>query len=369
VARLAAVEGVGLMFGDAYAGRRVLLTGHTGFKGSWLAHWLQSLGARVTGLGLDPDTVPAHFDLLRPELRDCRQDLRDGDAVCSIVRGADPEIVFHLAAQPLVRASYADPLRTWSTNVMGTAHLLHACSAVAKPAAIVVVTTDNCYENMESGHAYREDEPLGGHDPYSASKAAQELVAQSWRRAYFAPAGRPLLATARAGNVIGGGDWSPDRLVPDVARAALANRMLEVRSPAAVRPWQHVLDSLSGYLVLGQRLLAGDASAQGAWNFGPQPEDACTVEDLLDRMAQRWTGWKWRRTGQAQPHEAALLRLDITKAQQGLEWSPVWTLDRAVAATAQWYQAWLAHGEVRTREDLDAYVADAASQELPWATA
>lgn len=354
------------MFGQVYAGRRVLLTGHTGFKGSWLALWLERLGAQVHGLALAPATSPNHWGMLALDLDQTIADIREYGVLVETMRRARPEIVFHLAAWPLVRASYADPLATWATNVMGTAHVLQACREVGGVQAAVIVTTDKCYENHETPRAYTETDPLGGHDPYSASKAGAELVAQSYRRSFFG-SGTPLVATARAGNVIGGGDWSDDRIVPDAARAVAAGAHLEIRSPGAVRPWQHVLDSLSGYLTLGQQLLQARRTAAAAWNFGPREQDSCSVEDLLQGLRHHWPQLHWRLSRQPQPHEAKLLRLDIAKAEAELGWRPVWGLQQAIAATADWYRSWLAGAPLRTHDDLQRYVADARQQELAWA--
>ncbi|MDB5858950.1 MAG: NAD-dependent epimerase/dehydratase [Ramlibacter sp.] len=355
------------MFGGVYSGRRVLVTGHTGFKGSWLALWLQSLGAELTGVALPPATEPSHWDLLGLDLPSHAIDIRDAAALQAMLRQARPEIVFHLAAQALVRPSYDDPLGTWSTNVMGTANVLEACRQAGGVRAIVVVTTDKCYENEERPAGYRENDRLGGHDPYSASKAGAELVAASYARAFFQAPGAPLLATARAGNVVGGGDWAQDRLIPDLVRAVGAGAPLEIRSPAATRPWQHVLDSLSGYLLLGQRLLAGDAAATGAWTFGPGPEANMTVAGVLGRMRELWPALAWRQTAQPQPHEAKLLYLDSAKARAGLGWRTAWSLEQTLAATAQWYQAHQATGRVTSRAQLDQYAEAARAAGLGWA--
>ena len=343
-----------------YRGCRILVTGHTGFKGSWLALWLAEIGADLTGLSLAPPTSPNHWDLLQLPIADNRIDIRDAAAVSQHVQRARPEIVFHLAAQALVRRSYRDPLETWSTNVMGTANVLDACRHVDSVRAIVVVTTDKCYENQERGRGYLETDRLGGHDPYSASKAGAEMVAASYRNAFFDRKDAPLLATARAGNVIGGGDWSEDRLIPDLVRAAAAGRKLEVRSPEATRPWQHVLESLNGYLSLGANLLEGRREFEGAWNFGPALDDGLTVAGLLDRMRASWPGLAWTASQQPELHETRLLCLDSTKARQKLGWKPVWNLDAALRATAEWYRRFLESGQIDSRAQLRQYLADAA---------
>ena len=355
------------MFSDVYRGRRVLLTGHTGFKGSWLAMWLQALGAEVTGVSLAPQSSPSHWDLLRLDMRSHETDIRDSAALRRIVMDTRPEVVFHLAAQALVRQSYRDPLQTWSTNVMGTANLLDACRQVPCLRAILVVTTDKCYESQEWPWGYREIDRLGGHDPYSASKAGAELVAASYRSSFFGFADAPLLATARAGNVIGGGDWADDRLIPDLVRAIAAGKPLEIRSPDATRPWQHVLESLSGYLVLGQRLLAGDAAMAGAWNFGPGAEANQTVSSVLDRMAALWPALSWKSAATQQPHETRQLYLDSAKARAHLGWGTVWTLDEALSATTEWYRAQDVPAPRRSRAQLDLYVDAARAAGLEWA--
>lgn len=367
MAHRTAVENVEVaLFGNVYRGRRVLITGHTGFKGSWLALWLARLGARLSGLALDPATSPSHWELLRLEADELRCDIRDHDAVARHVAAFRPEVVFHLAAQPLVRASYRDPLTTWSTNVMGTANLLQACAATPDVRAIVAVTSDKCYYNRESMQAYRETDRLGGHDPYSASKAATELVVDSYRKSFFSSASSPLLASARAGNVIGGGDWSEDRLIPDLMRAVSAGSQLEIRSPHAIRPWQHVLDSLSGYLLLGQKLLEGGARYADAWNFGPAAASNRTVAEVLSFMSGQWPELRWAVSGQPQPHEATLLCLDSGKARQELGWRPVWGLDDALAATTDWYRGYFASGRVASDAQLDAYIAAAREANVAW---
>jgi len=331
-----------------WRGKRVLLTGHTGFKGGWLALWLHGLDARVAGLALPPVTQPNLYSLARiAEIADggiC--DLRDARATAQRVRATAPEIVFHLAAQPLVRAGYREPLETWQTNVMGTAHLLDALRSVEGVRSIVVVTTDKVYRNREWAYPYREDDALGGHDPYSASKAAAELVAASYRDAYLGSRGAAL-ASARAGNVIGGGDWSEDRLIPDAVRAWQAGRCLSIRRPRAIRPWQHVLDPLAGYLRLAEALWHDPALA-GAYNFGPQTHEAATVEEVIALARDDYGRGEWASEGAEQgPHEAGWLGLEIARARAQLGVAPRWGLHEAIRRTMTWYRKLDAGAEAR----------------------
>jgi len=363
------VEGVVMsLFGNAYHARRILLTGHTGFKGSWLALWLRTLGAEVTGMALPPESTPNHWEVLAPDILDHRVDIRDRDAVERVVMWACPELVFHLAAQPLVRRSYREPLETWSTNVQGTANILEACRKTDSVRAVVVVTTDKCYENREWVWGYRENDVLGGFDPYSASKAAVELLVASYRQSFFKESG-VLLATARAGNVIGGGDWSEDRLIPDLVRSVMAGSRSEIRSPNATRPWQHVLESLSGYLMLGERLLAGDRAFAEAWNFGPDRAGNRTVSDVLGSLCSHWPALDWNEASVGHPHETTLLYLDCSKAHQKLGWRPVWDFDKGLAATAIWYRDFIESGAVISQTQLANYVADAQAAGISWSKA
>lgn len=353
-------------FGNAYNGRKVLITGHTGFKGSWLALWLQTLGAHITGVALAPNSTPAHWSLLNLDIDDQRIDIRNAIALAEAIRKAEPEIIFHLAAQPLVRHSYADPLETWSTNVMGTANVLEACRHQPSVRAVVIVTSDKCYENCEKERGYLETDRLGGHDPYSASKAATELVVASYRKSFFNIPNAALLASARAGNVIGGGDWSQDRLIPDLVRAINKHTQLEIRSPNATRPWQHVLESLSGYLCLGQKLLNGESDFAQAWNFGPYPEGNLAVADVLSLLETSWPALSWRVANQPKLHEANLLHLDSTKAHDQLGWKPVWSLKQSLAATADWYQAHNQNSVVISQNQLQTYVLAAQQSQVDW---
>lgn len=355
-------------FDSAYRGRRVLITGHTGFKGSWLCLWLHDLGAKVAGLALDPVTEPNHWDLLKLPISDHRVDILDQESVRGVFVEERPEIVFHLAAQPLVRRSYRDPVSTWATNVMGTVNVMEAARESSDVLAVVAVTTDKCYENREWPWSYRERDRLGGHDPYSASKAGAELVIASYRAAFFQEQDRPLVASARGGNVVGGGDWSDDRLVPDLVRAVAAGEPLVVRSPRATRPWQHVLDCLSGYLLLGQRLLAGDRPCADAWNFGPDGDEDRTVEQVLRLLARTWSQLRWEVDLGPQPHEASSLKLDSAKAKARLNWRPVWNHDDAIKHTAEWYRRLQESDEVLSSQQLAAYVADAANLGVGWAS-
>ncbi|TDR48710.1 CDP-glucose 4,6-dehydratase [Tahibacter aquaticus] len=358
------------LFAGIYAGRRVLVTGHTGFKGSWLCLWLRELGADVAALALDADTHPSHWDLLNLHGVDCRRtDLRDRTAVAAAIDAFQPELVFHLAAQALVRRSYAEPVETFETNVLGLVHLLQAVRGCAAVKALVNATTDKVYLERHDTGGYREDDALGGHDPYSTSKACAELITASYRKSYFSGTGaeRPLLATARAGNVIGGGDWSQDRLVPDLVRALEAGQPLQLRRPQAIRPWQHVLEPLSGYLCLGQALLGG--SGEGEWNFGPGADATLPVAALVARMATHWPGLQLAAAEPGQPYEAEVLRLDCSKAARELAWQPVWNAATTIARTMDWYRAWYRQGELRSRADLYDYIAAARHGGLAWAVA
>jgi len=331
----------------AYAGKRVFLTGHTGFKGGWLALWLRDLDAEVHGYALAPDPDPVLFRAAGVEGAVHHQvgDVRDPGALGAALDAARPDFVFHLAAQPIVRESYAAPVATVETNVLGTVHLLEAIRMARRPCAVVVVTSDKAYENRERHEGYREDEAMGGHDLYSASKGAAEVLVAAYRRSFFPPerlAGHGVaLATARAGNVVGGGDWAKDRIVPDAVGALAAGRPVPVRNPQAVRPWQHVLEPLGGYLLLGARLVGdgGAAFAEG-WNFGPRHEDAVPVRDLVEKLIGAWGSGAWEdRSDPSASHEATFLRLDIEKARARLGWAPRWGIDAAMRHTAEWYRA------------------------------
>lgn len=337
----------GAVKGDFWQGRRVFLTGHTGFKGGWLALWLHGLGARTTGFALEPPTLPSLFRMAGVDavLEDRRGDIRDPAAVAAAMRAAAPEIVFHLAAQPLVRLSYQEPVATFATNVMGTAHLLEAVRQTPSVRAVVIVTSDKCYENREWVWGYRENDPMGGHDPYSASKGCTELLTAAWQRSFFPVARlaehRVAVASVRAGNVIGGGDWAADRLVPDAMRAFLAGETVRIRNPQAVRPWQHVLEPLSGYLAVAEALCGPEAAdfAQ-SWNFGPGPEAEQTVGTVVSRLGALWgDGAVWSLDDGPHPHEAGWLALDSAKARRLLGWTPRWSLDQALEATVAWYRA------------------------------
>lgn len=360
-----AVEGV---VKQGWAGRKVFVTGHTGFKGGWLCMWLARMGAVVRGYSLDPPTDPSLFEVARVStlVDDQRGDIRDFDHLSCSVREFAPEVVFHLAAQPLVRASYEDPLGTHATNVMGTANVLECVRKTDSVRAVVVVTTDKCYENREWEWSYRENDRLGGHDPYSSSKACAELITASYRKSFFSPRSGeqlPAIATARAGNVIGGGDWSQDRLVPDLIRGFVSGNSVSIRNPNSVRPWQHVLEPLSGYLLLAERLVNNSAGFAEAWNFGPNEDDTWTVAKIADEMAHRWgSSAKWNLDGNHHPHEAHSLRLDASKARAALGWRPRLSLEQSIEMTVDWYKQCrkgadmlsFSHSQVQAYEALQA---------------
>lgn len=344
--------------------RRVFLTGHTGFKGSWLSLWLEALGAEVTGYSLPPPTDPSLFELARVEsgMTSITGDVRDFEFLKKAIAGKRPEIVIHLAAQSVVRYSYENPVETYSTNVMGTVHLLEAIRQLGLPCVVVNVTSDKCYDNRNRAWGYREDEPLGGCDPYSNSKACSELVTAAYRESYFRDGGpgHPAvpLASGRAGNVIGGGDFTQDQLVPDIMRAFLAGRSVQIRNPHAIRPWQFVLEPLCGYLSLAEHLHTGGSQFAGGWNFGPHDEDARPVSWIVENVSALWgEGAGWEIDGGAHPHEASVLKLDISKARSGLGWSPRMPLDRALAWVVEWYRAYREGGDLRavTRAQIERY--------------
>lgn len=330
---------------DFWKGKRVFLTGHTGFKGGWLSLWLASMGAKVTGYALAPNTNPSFFEVVKINNEIDQSyiaDIRDLEKIKSAMNNVRPEIVIHMAAQPLVRCSYANPVETYATNVMGTVNVLEGIRTLDCVRAAVIVTTDKCYENKEWTWGYRENEPMGGYDPYSNSKGCAELVTSAYRQSYFAPEKysehKVAIASARAGNVIGGGDWSKDRLIPDAIKAFEANEALMIRNPLATRPWQHVLEPLSGYLVLAQALYEQGAKFNGGWNFGPRDEDARSVHDVIDCLINHWGApAAWKQDESEQPHEARSLKLDISKAKQFLKWSPKWSLDQAISNISHWH--------------------------------
>lgn len=332
-----------------WRGRRVFLTGHTGFKGSWLSLWLQSLGAELRGYSLAAPTTPALFHEARVAqgMESLEGDIRDAAALREALASFRPEVVIHMAAQPLVRLSYAEPVDTYATNVMGTVHLLEAVRACDSVRAVVNVTTDKCYDNREWVWGYRETDPMGGFDPYSSSKGCAELVTSAYRQS-FLQHGHAALASARAGNVIGGGDWALDRLVPDILRAFEKGEPVMLRNPQATRPWQHVLEPLSGYLALAERLFAdGQAFAEG-WNFGPADRDARPVAWIVRHLADTWgDGARWTVQADAQLHEAQYLKLDCSKAHQRLQWTPRWPLENALERIVRWHRAWLAGSDLR----------------------
>ena len=366
------------LFKGFYQGKRVLVTGHTGFKGGWISLWLKQLGARVHGVSLPPPTNPNLYEVIKPSIftTEVECDIRNLETLAAAIKKIQPEVVFHMAAQPIVRRGYAEPLETLNTNAVGTAHVLEAVRRAELPCIVVVITSDKCYENREWEFAYRENDPLGGHDVYSMSKAATELVAQSWNKSFFVPNPKlGLVVTVRAGNVIGGGDYAADRIVPDCIRALSEKRSILVRNPAAVRPWQHVLECLSGYLWLAARLSREDKSSRlaSAFNFGPDPAARQPVRKLVEEVLCHWPGQWVDDSDPKSLHEAALLTLSIDKAAALLCWQPAWNFEDAVRHTIAWYR----QRHVAGNQDMAAFsvsqiaaYAEAAKQRgLAWATA
>ena len=333
-----------------YKNKRVLITGHTGFKGSWLALWLEKIGANVAGYSLPPQTL-SHFNLLELNCKNYFNDINDFNTLSNSISEFKPEIVFHLAAQPLVRDSYDDPILTYNTNVLGSLKVYKACLK-NNVSALVSITTDKVYENLEIKHGYIETDRLGGHDPYSSSKACMEILTDSFRKS-FLNKNEMLLATARAGNVIGGGDWAKDRLIPDIVKNASVNQITPIRNPNSIRPWQHVLDPLNGYLLLGEQLLLGKKEFATAFNFGPLPEGHLTVENICKVAISSWDQIKTHFEPELNPkHEASLLMLNISKAQNELKWKPRWNSDRTVQQTINWYKQYYSNNKVISKDCL-----------------
>ena len=347
--RQSALEGVAVN-AEFWKGKRVFLTGHTGFKGSWLSIWLQSLGAELTGYALPPPTTPSLYEVASVGLgmTSIMADIRDLPKLQKAMLAASPDIVIHMAAQPLVRQSYAEPVETYATNVMGTVHVLEAVRNTPSIKAVLVVTTDKCYENKEEMfRAYQEHDPMGGHDPYSSSKACAELVTAAYRKSFLQQQG-VAVATARAGNVIGGGDWAADRLVPDILKAFQQNKVVQIRNPQATRPWQHVLEPLSGYLTLLENLFTQGSDFSEGWNFGPHDENARPVQWIVEQLALNWgKDASWLKDSGEHPHEANYLKLDISKARARLKWQPSWNLETALKNITLWHRAWLAKEDMK----------------------
>ena len=354
------------MFEDIYRNKKVLLTGDTGFKGSWLRLWLTEIGADVKGFSLAPNTSPSHFTLLSYGDQTIIADIRDADAINKVIKEYGPDIVFHLAAQPLVRQSYQKPLETFQTNIIGTVNLFEAVRNSKTVKAVVNITTDKVYKNSDAAKAFSEKDELGGHDPYSTSKACVELVHESYVKSFFKEAGI-LAATARAGNVIGGGDWAQDRLIPDIVKDAAEEKISDIRYPQSVRPWQHVLDPLSGYLLLGKNLLQKKDFATGTWNFGPSQEDCLPVSEVLNIFNKHWKNIAWNDVSDKKHlHESSFLQLDCTKAATELQWMSTWNIQEAIEKTATWYAAYYQNATLLSKTQLKQYITDAAAKNAAW---
>ncbi len=360
------------LFGSIYKDKTVLLTGHTGFKGSWLAYWLTQMGAKVVGYSLEAPTKPNHFGLLDLNMVSIIGDIRDQKSLEAAFTQHQPDIVFHLAAQPLVRLSYDEPVETFDTNVMGTLKVFEASRKTSSVKAIVNITSDKAYENKEWIWGYRENDPMGGYDPYSASKGCAELVVNSYRNSYFnlseyGTTHQTLLASCRAGNVIGGGDWAQDRLMTDIMLSVSQGKKVQIRNPHATRPWQHVLEPLSGYLAIGQKLLEGKKEFAEGWNFGPENEGSITVQKVVESVKKYWDDIDYTIDEvEKNLHEANLLKLDCSKANILLEWKSIWNSDTTFEKTVNWYKNFYTKDRLLTQEDLNSYIKDASSKHLAW---
>ena len=359
------------LFGGIYKNKTVLVTGHTGFKGSWLVYWLKQMGANVVGYSLEAPTTPNHIGLLDLDIVSIIGDIRDLDKLNKIFETHIPDIVFHLAAQPLVRLSYENPIETYETNVIGTLKVFEACRKNSVK-AIVNITSDKAYENREWIWGYRENDPMGGYDPYSSSKGCADILATSYRNSYFntkeyKKTHNTLLASCRAGNVIGGGDWAKDRLLTDIMLSVSKGKKVSIRNPQATRPWQHVLEPLSGYLTVGQKLLEEKVEFSDAWNFGPSDEGSITVEEVVKNVKKYWDKIEYKiNSNQDQLHEASFLKLDCSKAHILLKWKDVWTSDTTFEKTVKWYKSYYQNNELLTTQDLKSYVSDAKKKGIEW---
>ncbi len=356
------------LFGGIYKGKKVLVTGHTGFKGSWLTYWLKQMGAEVFGLALDPPTQPNHFDLLQMDMKSYIQDISDTVKVKEVLLEINPDIIFHLAAQPIVRLSYQDPVSTYMTNIMGTVNILDAARYLTNLKAVVIITSDKCYDNKEWIWGYRENEAMGGKDPYSSSKGCAELITNAYRNSFFngTTDNSVLIATARAGNVIGGGDWASDRILTDIVTTVSTSSSVFLRYPGATRPWQYVLEPLSGYLTLGWHLLMGGGIYAEAWNFGPNAENNVSVLELVKEAQKNWDKVIFDFDKGNHPHEAGFLMVDSTKAFKLLKWEPVWGFSKTVEKTINWYKNFYEKRTVITEEVLLSYILDASQKDIPW---
>ncbi len=360
------------LFSGIYKNKNVLVTGHTGFKGSWLVYWLNQMGANVIGYALEAPTEPNHIDLIDLDIVSIIGDIRDQEKLNEVMKNYQPEIVFHLAAQPLVRLSYDDPIETYETNVIGTLKVFEACRK-NNVKAIVNITSDKAYENKEWIWGYRENDPMGGYDPYSSSKGCAEILASSYRNSYFnneeyGKTHNTLLASCRAGNVIGGGDWAKDRLMTDIMLSVSQNKKVSIRNPYATRPWQHVLEPLSGYLHIGQMLLEGKVQYADGWNFGPSDEGSITVEQVVNNVKQYWDKIEYEiNSDPNQLHEANLLKLDCSKAHIQLKWNNVWDSSKTFEKTVLWYKEFYEDQNVLTQNDLESYIDDAKEKGITWA--
>ena len=359
------------LFNNIYKDKVVLVTGHTGFKGSWLSLWLKELGATVIGYALEPPTEPNHFELLKLEMIKIIDDIRNREKLSDTLNKYKPDIVFHMAAQPIVRDSYSNPVYTLETNILGTVNVFEACRKTDSVKAIINVTSDKCYENKEWLWGYRENDPMGGYDPYSVSKGCSELITSAYRNSFFnlkdyGKTHNILLSSVRAGNVIGGGDWAKDRLIPDIIKATSNNETVIIRNPDATRPWQHVLEPLSGYLLLGEKLLEGKKEFAEAWNFGPKLENNVTVMELLKESQKNWNKINYDIDKSYQPHEAEFLMLDSSKAVKLLKWMPVWDFSKTVEKTITWYREFYENKWVTSKDILNNYIRDAKNKCILW---